>query len=72
MKKRKITFSIFNYFDETQKEIVKLQNGFKAVSVVVTGSTYFATDNQNTLIVLVGLALVNELFCFLKIEEIEK
>ena len=67
--KRKITFSIFNYFEETQKEIVKLQNGFKAITLVVSGSTYFASDNQNTLFVLVCFAIVNELFCFLKIED---
>lgn len=67
MTKKRITFSIFNYFDETSKEVVKLQTAFKGVSLLITGSTYFASSEKNTMIALVACAVINELFGFIKV-----
>ncbi len=71
MKKKKITFSLFNWFGETQSEIVKLQHAIKAIVGSSAVATYTSTNiNKATLVFFIG-ALVCELVSCLKIEDNE-
>ena len=51
MKKYKIHFSIFNLFADSQAEVVKLQTYVKGFTVMLAGTTWYASDANSTLIV---------------------
>ena len=54
MKKYKVSFSLFNLFSDTQSEVVKLQTLFKGITAMAAGSTWYASDAENTLYVGIG------------------
>jgi hypothetical protein len=71
MKNKKITFSLLNWFGETQAEIVKLQHAIKAIVGSSAIATYTSTDMNKATLVFVAGALVCELVSCLRIEDNE-
>ena len=65
--KRKFNFSIYNYFEETCPDVIKLQAKIKALLGTGTIATFIATDAKTTLIVALGSFIVNEVLGCLKI-----
>lgn len=67
MKKRRITFSLFNYFEDSGPEVLKIQGAFKAFSTIVTGATIFTSSDRNALIATAVCFVVNELICLIRV-----
>lgn len=70
--KKKLTFSFLNIFESTQKEIVDVQNKFKAGFAVVAGSTYIMSNAKYTIGVLMAGFLCDLLLGCLKIEAVNE
>jgi hypothetical protein len=68
-KKRTITFSLLNYFEESGPEVLKLQGAFKIFSGIVTGATIITSSDRNALISTAVCFVVNEMLCLIKVEE---
>ena len=66
--KKKITFSLLNWFGETQSEIVKLQHTVKAIFGSSAVATYTSQDPSLSIIVVAVGAIICELVSCLKIE----
>lgn len=65
MKKYKVYFSIFNLFNDSQKEVVKIQTYIKAGTATVATSTFMATNAEMAMIVgAVGFLLDAITACF--------
>lgn len=71
-KRKKIVFSIYNYFEPICAETVKLQTQFKAVAGTLMVSTYVTSSEQYTLMLTVGLFVINELLSCISFEENEQ
>jgi hypothetical protein len=65
---KKIRFKLVNIFLDTQKEIVRVQQMFKALSVAVASSTFIATNEHNMILVMVGFFFVDLLISCFRIE----
>lgn len=48
-KKYKVTFSVFNLLQDTQAEVVKLQNMVKGFMAVLTGATWYSSNSNNAM-----------------------
>lgn len=68
MKNKRLTFSLLNWFGETQAEIVKLQHTVKAIVGSGAVATYTSKDPSLAIIVVVAGAIICELVSCLKIE----
>lgn len=65
MKKYKIHFSVFNLFSESQAEVVKLQQLFKGLTVIITSAAWYSTDAGHAIYVGIGGFFVDVvLSCF--------
>jgi hypothetical protein len=71
MKKRRITFSVFNYFGDSGPEVLKLQGAFDAFSAIIMGATVITSSDRNALIAGAVCYLVNQLIKCIKVENIE-
>ncbi len=69
MKKYKVHFSFFNLLTDSQAEVVKLQQMFKALTLLVAGGTYMGSDASHTLLVGIGGFVVDTLLSCLYFEE---
>ena len=65
MKKYKVHFSLFNLFNDTQSEVVKLQQLFKGLTATISGFTWMQTDANHALYVgIVGFIVDILISCF--------
>jgi hypothetical protein len=69
MKKYKVFFSIFNLFDQSQAEVVKLQQWAKGLTAVITGSTWIASDANHAIMVGIAGFIIDTLIGCLYFEE---
>jgi hypothetical protein len=65
---KKLKFNPVNLFLDTQKEIVRVQQMFKALSVAVTSSTFIASNEHNAVIVMIVFFFVDLLISCFRIE----
>lgn len=65
---KRLRFSVVNIFLDTQKEIVRVQQMFKALSVAIASSTYIATNEHNMILVMVGFFVIDLLISCFRIE----
>jgi hypothetical protein len=64
MKKYKVSFSIFNLFEDTQAEVVRLQQYLKGLIVTATGATWYNADASYAIWVgIAGMVLDTLLSC---------
>jgi hypothetical protein len=68
MRKQRITFSIFNYFEPVSAEVVKIQAVVKGVFTMVAGASFITMSEHYTLFVMLFGYILNEAMCCLKIE----
>lgn len=71
-KRKKIVFSIYNYFEPISSEVVKIQTQFKALSGTLLVSSYVTQSEQITMILTASLFVINELLSCLSFEENEQ
>lgn len=65
MKKYKVHWSIFNLFQETQSEVVKLQQLAKTLMGSLTGLTWLASDANHAIYVGFAAMLLDAILgCF--------
>jgi hypothetical protein len=65
--KKRFVFSVFNLFEDTSAEVVKLQAIFKGLVGTVAGTAYFSVSPEAaTIAAVVGFA-VNEILGCLKV-----
>jgi hypothetical protein len=63
-KKYKIIFSIFNLFEDTQAEVVKLQQYVKTTIVGISGMTWYNSNATYAIYIgLIGIVLDTLLSC---------
>lgn len=72
MKKYKVYFSIFNLFNDTQAEVVKLQTYIKTLTGVASGTTWYATNANGALYVAFCGFILDALLSCLYFEEVKK
>jgi hypothetical protein len=65
--KKRFTFSIFNLFEETSAEVVKLQGMFKGLLTVAAGTSYLTVSIEAAAVAAVVGFIVNELLGCLKV-----
>jgi hypothetical protein len=65
---KKLKFNLVNLFLDTQKEIVQVQQKVKGLSVIVAGSTLFASNEHNMILVMVGFFVVDVIIGCFRIE----
>jgi hypothetical protein len=53
MKKYKVYWSVWNLFEETQSEVIKLQNILKAFTVIISGGVWYTTNVNNAMYVAI-------------------
>jgi hypothetical protein len=64
MKKYKVHFSLWNLFEETQSEIVNLQNRLKVLIVAASSGAWYASNADNAMYVAIaGFVIDNLLGC---------
>ena len=71
-KRKKIVFSIYNYFEPISSEVVKIQTQFKALSGTLLVSSYVTQSEQITMILTASLFVINELISCISFEENEQ
>jgi hypothetical protein len=71
-KRKKIVFSIYNYFEPISSEVVKIQTQFKALSGTLLVSSYVTQSEQITMILTASLFVINELISCISFEEDEQ
>lgn len=77
MKKKKITFSIYNYGQDSGPEVLKIKTAVKALGILLAGSNYENTEvvqdaKKHTIWIMATFFILNEVLSCLKIEEIEE
>lgn len=65
---KKYSFSLWNVFESTSKEVVGFQTRVKALFISLAGVTYVATSAKLTIAVLVIGFVVNELVGCIKVQ----
>lgn len=65
---KRLRFNIVNIFLDTQKEIVRVQQMFKALSVAIAGSTFMATNEHNMVLVMIVFFFIDLLISCFRIE----
>lgn len=64
MKKYKIHFSLTNLLNDTQAEVVRLQQYFKGLTAIIGGSTWIMSNANNVLIVgIIGFVFDTLIAC---------
>lgn len=71
MKKYKVYFSIFNLFNDTQKEVVKIQTYIKGGTATIATSTYLASNAELAMIVGAAGFLLDAITACFYFEEIK-
>jgi len=71
-KRKKIVFSIYNYFEPISSEVVKLQTQFKALSGTLLVSSYVSQSEHITILLTASLFVMNELLSCITFQENEK
>jgi hypothetical protein len=73
MKKYKVTFSVFNLFNGTQPEVVKLQTYVKTLTGTIAGTTWFTTKMEyGVYVAVIGFVLDAVLACIYLEEKNER
>jgi hypothetical protein len=68
MRKQRITFSIFNYFEPVSAEVVKIQTVVKGVFAMIAAASFVTMSEHYTLFVALFGFILNEALGCLKIE----
>lgn len=66
--KKKISFSLLNYFEPVGYEVNGLQTKFKAFTGMLCGFSYIASNEKYTLVAMAICFIINELIGCIKIE----
>lgn len=57
---KKYTWSFFNIFEATPKEVIAMQNKFKAFAGIAIASTFISSNEKYSLITALAAFLINE------------
>lgn len=69
MKKYKVHFSVFNLSENTQSEIVKLQQYVKGIVSAIAGMTWYESNATYAVCVGIGGVVLDTLLACLYLEE---
>lgn len=65
----KYHWSVFQIFEETQKEVTRIQATWSGIAVIITSSAYVISSPPYALIAALGCALVDKMIAGIWIEK---
>lgn len=68
--KYKVSFSLFNLFNSSSEEIVKLQTMWAGLATTLTTSVYISSNEKYTLFTAIGCFIVDKLITCLEFKKI--
>jgi hypothetical protein len=69
---KKIRFNVLNIFNETPKEIVRVQNSFKLFTGGLVATTWYTIDPKHSLYIAVIGFIVDAFLCCITIVEVKE